>query len=481
VGSEGALLGVGGVVSDVTHRRRLEREQTRLLREAEGAVHHAETARAEAEDAREEAERGRQRIAFLAQAGGRMAESVEWEPTLRAIVRSAVPMVADWCSLTLSEPRGTLRVAAVAHTDPARERLAWELVEAYPEPLDAPGGTAAVIRSGEMSVIEDVPPAAVDAAAVDARHRELLRSLNLRHVAIVPLKAPGEVIGALSFVMGDSGRRFAPEDLTLLRSLAARAQLHLQNARLYAERSHVAATLQAGLRPGALPRIPGVEVAARFLPAGDENGVGGDFLDVFPTGEHAWTVIVGDVSGKGPEAAAVTAAARHTQRAVSMLDDRPQANLCMLNRALRETGARGTYCTVLYGRICPGEDGLALRYSNAGHPPPLRVRPDGTVDELDGGRGPLAGATEDAQFVEATARLAPGDLLLLYTDGVTEVCTDDLALGERALRGVLQQTAGSSAEDVVAAVERRALELQRDARRDDIALVAIRVCRSADY
>jgi serine phosphatase RsbU (regulator of sigma subunit) len=437
VGSDGVLLGVGGVVSDVTERR--------------------------------------QRIAFLAEAGGRMAESVEWEPTLRTIVRSAVPMVADWCSLTLLEPGGALRVAAIAHADPARERLAWELVASYPEPLDAPSGTATTIRTGEMTVIEDIAAEAVDKAAVDPRHRELLRSLNARHAAIVPLKAPEAVIGALSFVMGDSGRRFAPDDLTLLRSLATRAQLHLQSARLYAERSHVAATLQAGLRPGVLPCIPGVEVAARSLPAGDENGVGGDFLDVFASGEHAWTVVVGDVSGKGPEAAAVTATARHTLRAVSMLDDRPDANLCMLNRALRQSAERGTYCTVFYGRICPDDAGLTLHYANAGHPPPLLVRSDGHVDELADGRGPLAGATADAQFTTATARLAPGDLLFLYTDGVTEVSTNDLALGERALRNVLEQTAGASAQTVAEAVERRAVELHGDARRDDIALVAIRV------
>jgi PAS domain S-box-containing protein len=462
VAPDGALLGVGGVVSDVTERRELERAQSRLLRDAEAAL--------------QRAEQGRQRIAFLADAGTKMAESVEWEPTLRAIVRSAVPTMADWCSLTLLDRGGTLRVAAVAHTDPERERLAWEIVDEYPEPRDSPGGTAAVIRSGEMSVIEDVPAGAVDAVARDERHRELLESLNVRHAAIVPLKAPGGVIGALSFVMGDSGRRFAPEDLTLIRSLAARAQLHLQNARLYAERSHVAATLQAGLRPGALPDIPGVEVAVRFLPAGDENGVGGDFLDVFASGEDAWAVIVGDVSGKGPEAAAVTATARHTLRAISMLDDRPHANLSMLNRALREADGRGNYCTVFYGRIRPADGGVAIRYSNAGHLPPLLVRADGRIAELQGGRGPLAGATADAQFDEAAAQLAPGDLLLLYTDGVTEVCTDDLALGERELRATLQRAAGATAEEVVAAVERRALELQGPTRRDDIALVAIRAC-----
>jgi serine phosphatase RsbU (regulator of sigma subunit) len=413
---DGTLLGVGGVVNDVTARRMLEREQTRLL---------------------EEAVRGRERIEFLAEAGARMAESVEWEPTLRAVVRSAVPGVADWCSLTVVEPNGRLRVAAVS--EPDRER-----------PADTTAATAEAIRTGEMHVAGDT-------------------------LAIVPLKAPDGVIGALTFLLGESGRRFTPEDLTLIRSLGARAQLHVQNARLYSERSHIATTLQAGLRPGALPAIPGVELAARFRPAGDESGVGGDFLDVFPSGEDAWAVIVGDVAGKGPEAALVTAVARHTLRAVSMLDDRPAANLGLLNRALRVDGAPGHYCTVFYARVCPGEHGLAMRYGNAGHPSPFVLRADGRVEEVAGGRGPLAGATRAAAVEESEDRLGAGDLLLLYTDGVTEVRTDDLNRGERELRALLASMAGASAADVVAAVERRALELRGPARRDDIALVAIRV------
>src|SRR4051812_19894298 len=117
------------------------------------------------------------------------------------------------------------------------------------------------------------------------------------------------------------------------------------------------------------------------------------------------------------------------------------------------------------GRRSAGD--VVMRYANAGHLPPLLVRSDGSVDELSGGRGPLAGATGEAEFAEATARLAPGDLLLLYTDGVTEVCTRDLTLGERELRAVFARTAGMSAETVAAAVARRAVELQGAARRDD--------------
>jgi PAS domain S-box-containing protein len=470
-----------GFLRDISDRRALETEQARLLREALLARAQAEAekvrtddAREEAERARSDAERARERMAFLARAGREMAASLDWETTLRAVVRSAVPAVADWSSLTVVAPDGRLRVVAVAHEDPERERLAWELVERYPASPDAPAGLPLAIRTGEPQLVADITPETVRAAALDAEHLRLLESLNVRHTAIAPLRTPAGVIGAISLVLGDSDRRFTPDDLELLTSLAARAALHIQNARLYAERSHIARTLEAGLAPRALPAVEGAEIAARFLPAGHENMVGGDFYDVFASGDRVWTAIVGDVSGKGPEAAAITALARHTLRTTSMLYDDPAANLALLNRAmLRDTPTRD-FCTVLYARLCPGEAGIDVRFSNAGHPPPLLLRVDGTVESVEDGRGPLVGAFADTRFAEGTLEVRPGELLLLYTDGVTEVRTSDVGLGERALRETLAASAGASADAVVDAVAQRAVELQGGAQRDDIALVAIR-------
>jgi PAS domain S-box-containing protein len=452
VGPDDRLLGVGGVVVDVTRRHSLEREQARLL---------------------EEAERGRKRIAFLADAGTRMAASVEWEATLRAVVRSAVPDIADWASLTVVEDGGERRVAAVAHADPERERLAWQLVERYPR-SEGEDQTAVAIETGETIVIEDVTSEMLAAAALDDDHLRLLEALDLRHVVITPLRAPTGPIGALTFVLGESGRRFEAEDLTLIRSLASRAALHLQNARLYRERSHVAETLQASLRPRALPAVPGVDLAAAYRPAGDESGAGGDFYDVFTTGDGALTAIVGDVSGKGPEAAAITATARHTLHAVSMLDEAPAVNLTCLNAALRSDAAN-RFCTAFYVGVRPGRGGLELRYASAGHPPPLVVRADGRIEELEGGRGPLAGATSDAEYPEGADHLGPGEVLLLYTDGVTEISTDDMRRGEAELRTTLESLQGATATEVVAAVEERVVALQDGTPRDDIALVALRV------
>ena len=482
IDADDLLLGVGAVVRDVTGRRELEVEQSRLLREALLARADAEAAQVRTDDAREEAQRigdeasrAHARMALLAEAGRRMAESLDWETTLRAVVRSVVPAIADWCSLAVMEPGEQLRIVAVAHSDPERERTAWEMIRRYPPDPEAPVGAAEVIRTGELQMVADLSPDTVRAFARDSEHLALLQSLELRHVAIAPLATPKGVMGALTFVLGDSGRRFDAEDLKLIQSLATRAALHIENARLYTERSQIAETLQTSLLPHALPVLPGVEVAARYRAAGEHNMVGGDFYDLYASGPGVWTAIVGDVSGKGARAAAITALARHTLRTASRLHDSPAANLALLNEVLLEEEAAAHFCTVFQTRLCPGEDGVELRFANGGHPSPLVLRADGSVEDVAGGRGTLIGAVAEGGFTESTLHLGPGDLLLLYTDGVTEVRPSDLDLGERELRATLSAHAGASAEDVVAAVERRAVDLQAGSTRDDIVLVAIRV------
>jgi serine phosphatase RsbU (regulator of sigma subunit) len=461
-------------------RTALGDEQSALLREAllaradaEAAQVRADDAREEAEEARQEVERSRSRIWLLAEAGRRMAESMDWESTLQTVVRTGVPAVADWASLTIVEG-GNLRVVAVAHRDLERERIAWELIARYPPDIRALVGSAKVIRTGELDVVEDLPREARQAAAQDPEHLSLLESFDVRHLAIAPLTTPSGVIGTLTFGMGESGRRLAPEDLELITSLAARAALHIQNARLYAERSHIAEVLQASLRPRALPTINGAEVATRFMPAGEHTEVGGDFYDVFRSGDGVWTAIVGDVTGKGPEAAAVTALARHTLRTASLLEDSPGANLALLNWVLGADSNEPDFCTVLYVRLCPGEGGLDCRFANGGHPAPLILRADGRVEALDATRGPLLGAFGDARYEETTVSLAPGELILMYTDGVTEVRRRQAEFGERELAATVAACVDRSAEEVVANVLHHALELQAGQPLDDIALLAVR-------
>ena len=406
-----------GFIRVIGDRRALEGEQARLLHEAE---------------------RARERLAFLAQAGRQMAESMDWEDTLRSVVRAAVPVVADVAELAVLE-RGSLRMAAVAPQG------------AEPPAPAKPGEAAArVVRTGELELSEDA--------------RRL----------VAPLRTPKGVVGALSLARGGDAPPFAHDDIELITSFAARASLHVQNARLYTERSHIARTLQASLRPQAVPDVQGADVGARYLPAGEHNEVGGDFYDLFRAGESVWGAIVGDVSGKGAEAAAVTALARHTLRTASMLHDDPAEILDLLNRAMIAQSVEA-FCTVVYARFCPIDGGgIDVRFANGGHLAPLVLRADGTLEALDSGRGPLVGAIADAAFGESALRLASGDLLVLYTDGVIEVRTSDPAMGERELRATLRATHGAPAAQVAEAIERRAVELQNGNPRDDIAVLAIR-------
>ena len=482
----GQLLGVGATVRDVTDRLDLELQESRLLQDALFSRAEAEAARVRTDNAREEAERtgaeaqrGRERMTLLAQAGRRMAESMDWEATLEAVVRSVIPGIADWASLTVVEPGGDLRVHAIAHRDPERERVARELLERYPPDPDRASGAGHVIRTGEMEVLTDLTPDGIRAAARDGDHLALLESLHPRQVVTAPLGSPRGVTGALSLVLDDSGRRFSDDDLQLIRSLATRAALHIENARLYTERSNIADTLQASLQPRPLPDIPGAELAATYLPAGDQNTVGGDFYEVFPTGERTWAAVVGDVSGKGAPAAALTSLARYSLRMTARMHDDPAANLALLNRAFYEDTKGYDFCTVVYARICPGDDGIDVRFANGGHLPPLLVRADGSIVTIEDGRGPLVGAIADGDFEEGTLSMRPGELLLLYTDGVTEVRMSDVGLGERELRAALAAHAGGSARELVTEIARRAVELQSGRPRDDMALLAIKASEPA--
>jgi sigma-B regulation protein RsbU (phosphoserine phosphatase) len=234
----------------------------------------------------------------------------------------------------------------------------------------------------------------------------------------------------------------------------------------------LASTLQRSLLPPALPTIPGIDVAALYHPAGEGFEVGGDFYDVFETQKDDWHLVVGDVEGKGPEAAAVTALARYTLRAAAIRNRKPAVILSMLNQAILRDGNE-RHCTVSYARLRPGRNGhIRLSAVSGGHPLPLRVRAGGQVDQI-GAHGPLLGFLDEVRFTEVRADLAPGELVVFYTDGVTEARAGRSQFGEERFADLLSNLSGTAPHDVVTKVGEAILAFQGGKAADDFCVVAI--------
>jgi serine phosphatase RsbU (regulator of sigma subunit) len=391
------------------------------------------------------------------------------------------------------EEDGSLERLAVAHQDPEKVALVHELQERYPPDPDAPRGVAQVLRTGRSELVPEIPESLVEEAARDAEHREILRGLGLKSYIIVPLVARGRIFGAISLVSAESGRRYGQAELELVEELAGRAALAVDNARLYRVRAQVARTLQEGLLPSRLPEVPGVEVGLRYVSAG-EIDVGGDFYDLFDTRtvdqngssseppSSSWGVVIGDVSGKGAEAAAVLALARYTIRAMATRESHPSAVLTGLNEAMlrqRREHDDHKFCTVTYARLETNEGntehGSKVTVCRGGHSPPLLLKADGSIYKI-GQPGRAIGVFEDANLTEQEASLAPGDALILYTDGVIEArSSDGLFFGEERLIAFLQSSVGLDASTIAGRIEDAVLNFQEQVPGDDIAVLVLRV------
>ncbi|HEX3263516.1 MAG TPA: MASE1 domain-containing protein [Solirubrobacterales bacterium] len=237
---------------------------------------------------------------------------------------------------------------------------------------------------------------------------------------------------------------------------------------------YISETLQRGLLPAHLPEIPGIEAAVESQPAGEGNLVSGDFYDWFGTGARRWDVMLGDIGGKGPAAARTTALARYTLRADAVHEDRPSRILALLNGALRRQ-APGETCTVAYARlILRQREGAELILSLAGHPLPLVVRSSGAVEQL-GAAGNLLGAIPEPLLADHRTLLAPGDALLLYTDGLTDAYAPQRVVSVEELVTALTSCAGRPAADIAADVQRVALDGGGDGARDDVTVLVLRV------
>jgi serine phosphatase RsbU (regulator of sigma subunit) len=287
--------------------------------------------------------------------------------------------------------------------------------------------------------------------------------------------ARGRSLGAITFVGAESGRRFDDSDLELAAEIGRRTGIAVDNARLYRDRSHVAKTLQDSLLPARLPEIPGFTTAARFRATGAGTEVGGDFYDLYESSGGRWTIAIGDVCGKGPDAAAVTALARYTLRAVAMTEPLPSRTLESLNEAMLRQRADMRFCTVAYGVLDRSDGGrVRLSLACAGHPPPLLLEPDGSVREL-GEPGTLLGVVPDPDLPDTSTDIEPGDTVVFYTDGVTEARGANGSFGPADLAALLSRSAGLDPDSIAGRIEEAAVRTGEGEPRDDIAVVVVRL------
>jgi hypothetical protein len=291
-------------------------------------------------------------------------------------------------------------------------------------------------------------------------------------VLAVKLAGAGRVLGEL--VVGDApGRQFTPREEAILAQLGQIASVAIVNSQLYGRERHIAHVLQRSLLPSALPTVAGLGAAVRFWPAGEGVEVGGDFYDLFAARDGAVAAVIGDVQGKGPEAASVTALARHTLRAAAAYERRPSRVLGLLHRALRTERTDGRFCTVAYAHVHVEPEGARMTLACGGHPLPFAVRADGRVEQV-GRLGTLLGCDVEPALTDVEIDLAPGDVVVLYTDGVTEVRQRRREVfGHRDLSEVLQACVGLDPDAIAERVEQAVLSAAAGRPRDDIAILAL--------
>lgn len=406
---------------------------------------------------------------LLAEASDALASSLDYEATLQGVAEVAVPGLADWCGLDVPGPGGFAQLVAIAHVDPDKAALARRMRARYPVPLDREQGIAPVMRGGPSLVRAHVSDAELSAYAQDEQHLAMLRELGMASLLVVPLIAGGQTLGTLALGRMESGRAFDAAEAELAEELGRRAGIAVLNARVYTERSAIAATLQRGLLPPTLQAPPGFAIATHYEAVGSMNEVGGDFYDAFPTDE-GWMAVVGDVAGHGAEAAALTALARYTLRSAGQLTRDPARAVRQLNATLRDL-PQLSLCTAVCARLRVESSRQAtLTLANCGHPQPLLLR-DGGVCAI-GDPGPIAGAFDDGEWPCAELALRAGDVLLLYTDGVLDTVGEVDRFGFERLHDVV--VAAPPAPDTLVAELAAALEhFRRGPQRDDIAIVAL--------
>jgi PAS domain S-box-containing protein len=261
--------------------------------------------------------------------------------------------------------------------------------------------------------------------------------------------------------------------VVVLHEITQRVQDRQRLERVLEDQSRVASALQASMVPPRLPDIAGIELASEYLPAGDGREVGGDFLDVFDLGAQTWAFVLGDVSGKGAEAATVSAATRYTLRALAAAGSLPSDTVQKVNTSLLSHTDVERHCTLVYGQLRPDGDGTTVTFTLAGHHPPIVLRTTGAVEEV-GTLGTAVALFDEPELHDTTVHLAPGDLLCIFTDGLVEARRGREMFGGERVAALLNRSVDRPAVELSALLVDAVHDFHGDQLADDLAVLVVR-------
>jgi PAS domain S-box-containing protein len=390
--------------------------------------------------------------------------------TLRRCARLLASELAAWVIVDVERRQRLRRQVVIGPADRESATLARRITGVHPRRASV---QRQVHESGRAALIAQVDDASVLGTGKD--NIPLLRLLDATSLLCVPLSDGERNYGVLTLVRKSGEQPFEVADLGLVEELGQQLGLAIRVDRMFRRRSEIADSLQASLLPSELPLLPGIELAAAYVAATDAEGieVGGDFYDVYPS-PAGWGIAIGDVCGKGEEAAAVTAAARHAIRVLAHWNPDPADVLSRANEVLQTDEFEGRFVTACAGYLQWRGEVLQVKVASAGHPGQFVIRADGRVQALLGG-GIALGIFPDAQMGAEDIELAVGDMLFMFSDGVTEARSPEMEYFEDRLTGELAQLAGRTAAEVVGAIQALVLEFSQNELRDDVTMLVLRV------
>jgi serine phosphatase RsbU (regulator of sigma subunit)/PAS domain-containing protein len=387
--------------------------------------------------------------------------------TLQRCARLLAGEIADWVIIDVERDGQLRRQYATGPRNGQADQLARAVRSVDPDPESVPWQVHTTGKSVVLAHADE--PAALGAGPGGT---PLLMMLGATSVICVPISDGTTGYGTLTLTRRAADGHFGVADLGLAEELGQHLAIAVRVDRMFRRRSEVAEALQASLLPARLPSVPGLEFAAAYVGATQWQEISGDFYDVFEA-EDGWAIAVGDVCGKGKDAAAMTAAARHAIRALAHVHSGPAEVLAAANEVLLAGDYDERFVTVLLAFLRRRGRRVQVRLASCGHPGPAVVRADGRVEILAGDGLPL-GLFDDAKPSRLDLELRPGDLLFFYTDGVTEARAADLSLFEDRLADSLAAGAGRSATETVRAVQELVTSFSQGELRDDVTILAVR-------